>query len=502
MGLIYRQSLKGSAATFLGAGIGFVVTFFVLTKYLSPDEVGFVRLIIDVAVLLASFALLSAQTSIVRYYPYFRTEDGSDRGFQRVAYLLPLVGFFLFALLFLLFRQPLVEYFSGGTAGKPGAELFRKYYWLVLPVMGFDMMMTTGEVSSSVHGRVAVPKFIREVILRVLLGSSYLLFGLGVLSPFSALLGAVVAAYGICALLGFGYLFRLAPKSFLSPIELPEKRIRRDFLAYSSLTLLSALGSNVATHLDLFMVTAGMGFDYGGIFAIAFLLTAAVEMPSRSLNAIAAPFVSAHIRDGEMSRLREIYHRVSRQQLLIGSLIFLLIWYNIDLIYRIIPNGEIYSRGKWVFLILGLGKLIDLAFSFGNAIIRYSKYYVWSLAYTFAVTISSLFLNSLLIPRLGMEGAAVATLLTFCLTYLFQQIVIWRKMRLTPLHKELIVLFLSLAAAVALELGVLGTAFPPRGLLPILLKNLILLSVVAVLYGPGSAFRELLTKTLSFLKNQ
>ena len=41
MGIIIRQSIKGTIANYIGIAIGFVTTFFVLTKYLSTEEVGF-----------------------------------------------------------------------------------------------------------------------------------------------------------------------------------------------------------------------------------------------------------------------------------------------------------------------------------------------------------------------------------------------------------------------------------------------------------------------------
>lgn len=499
MGIIYRQSLKGSIATFSGALVGFVVTFFVLTRFLSAEEIGLIRIITEAATLLVSFALLGTQTSLIRYYPFFRTKDGSDRGFAKIAFLIPLAGTILFGLLFLLFRDPIVSYFSGEDGDKPGGLLFRKYAVLVLPMMIFLTLITVEEVYASIHRRVAVPKLIREVVLRVLLGCCYVLFGLKVIGDFPGLMTYYVLSHGLCALIGFIYVLKLTPCAWTAGIVLPEKRVRKDFLTYSSLTLLSALGSNVATRLDLFMVSAGMGFDFGGIFAIMILMVAVIEMPGRALLSISGPMVSSLIHEDDRKGLSELYLSVSQQQLLIGSILFLLIWNNIDLVFRFIPNGAVYSQGKWVFLLLGIGKLIDLSFSFGNSIIRYSKYYVWSLAYTFLVTILSIWLNSLLIPRLGMEGAATATVLTFVLTYTFQQIVLWTKMRLSPLHTDLIVLFAVTLLGLAFEHYVLGRYFSELTVRDILLKNVLFVLLLTALLWRVRPFQVLIFKTKEYL---
>ena len=499
MGIVYRQSLKGTIATFAGAAVGFVVTFFVLTRFLAPEEIGLIRVITEAATLIGSFALLGLQTSAIRYYPYFRTGDGRDKGFAKLAFLILLIGLSLFSLLFLLFREPLTVYFSGGETPKPGGELFGRYALLVLPMMGFLMFLTVEEVYASIHRRVAVPRLIREVLLRVLLGTGYVFFGLKILSSFPQLMTFYVLSHGLCALIGFLYLLGLTPNAWSSKIELPTEEIQKDFLTYSSLTLLSALGSNIATRLDLFMVSAGMGLDFGGIFSIIFLMVAVIEMPGRALLSISGPIVSEHIHNGDRNGLKSLYLSVSQQQLLVGSIIFLVIWNNIDLVFELIPNGDIYRQGKWVFLILGIGKLIDLSFSFGNSIIRYSKHYVWSLAYTFLVTLLSVWLNLLLIPRLGMEGAATATVLTFCLTYTFQQIVLWRTMKLSPLHRDLLLLYLISGVALLFEHYVLAKVSGELSWTDVLLKNLLFLSFLSVLLWGTKPFRELVAKTKEYL---
>lgn len=82
--------------------------------------------------------------------------------------------------------------------------------------------------------------------------------------------------------------------------------------------------------------------------------------------------------------------------------------------------------GKGAVLFLGLGKLIDLAFSFGNAILSYSKYYFWTLVYTIVVMGVNILLNLYLIEMWGLSGAAT-TLVSFGVQlYLFpKQIVLW-----------------------------------------------------------------------------
>ena len=73
-----QQSIKGTIVTYLGTFLGFLTTFFVLTRFLSPDEVGLSRVLIDTATLLISLAQLGASTSIIRFFPYFKESEMDD----------------------------------------------------------------------------------------------------------------------------------------------------------------------------------------------------------------------------------------------------------------------------------------------------------------------------------------------------------------------------------------------------------------------------------------
>ena len=75
MGVIARQSIKGAIANYIGVAIGFYVSFFVLTRYLTQEEIGLTRVLIDAAVLFASFAQLGTGSSIIRFFPYFKDEN-------------------------------------------------------------------------------------------------------------------------------------------------------------------------------------------------------------------------------------------------------------------------------------------------------------------------------------------------------------------------------------------------------------------------------------------
>ena len=160
-----------------------------------------------------------------------------------------------------------------------------------------------------------------------------------------------------------------------------------------------------------------MGLNFTGIYAIATYIAVMVSIPYRSVTAIAAPQLAASIKEQNRTETAHLMQQVSRNLLLVGGLIFCLIWLNIDLIFHILPNGDTYATARMVVLVLGVCQIITATFSFCLSAISYSRYYVFSLVLSFILTISAIALNNYLIPRYGMNGAAVSTLLSNVLYY-------------------------------------------------------------------------------------
>lgn len=111
---------------------------------------------------------------------------------------------------------------------------------------------------------------------------------------------------------------------------------------------------------------------------------------------------------------------------------FLFIWINIDNIFAIIPNGTTYEAGKWVVFFIALSKLVSVTLGFGGTLISFSRYYYWGLYFTFFLTGLTIYTNYLLIPRLGMTGAALATFITCLISYSWQQWIVLKKVKGNP----------------------------------------------------------------------
>jgi O-antigen/teichoic acid export membrane protein len=441
MGIVIRQSIKGTLATYTGAFIGFLTTLFVVTKFLSPEDIGLTKVILEVGTMFAVLAQLGTSSSAMRFFPYFKDEKKKHNGFFLYMLVVPFIGCLLFIPLYIFLKGPITLLF----AEKSG--LFISYYYWVAPLIFFLVYLSIFEAYSNVNMRIVVPRFNREILIRVCLLVVYSLYGCHLVSR-SGLVAGYVITYGIAMLCLFVYVFKTSITSLRHNMSYIAQPLRKDILRYSLYLIIGALGGTVLGKLDLFMITSQLGLGAAGIFTIAFYMAAVIEIPSRSISSISAPIAAEALKQGDFEKANALYKKVSLHQLLIGGLIFILLWSNIDNIFAIIPNGAVYAGGKWVVFFIGLAKLIEVTLNFGAMLINFSKYYYWSLYFVFFIIGIGIATNYLLIPVWGIAGAALATAISCLLSWGVQQWIVLKKVKGNPYSSgtlKLIVVFLLLA---------------------------------------------------------
>ena len=417
MGIIAKQSIQGTIVTYLGVAVGFVTTFFVLTRFLSAEEIGLARVLIDAATLFIGLAQLGTSSSIIRFYPHFKAKrqvgENTEHGFFFWTILIPLVGFAIFAIIYCSCYSPLSRWFGEKS------PLFVEYYYMVLPMAFFMLYQTIFETNANVRMHIVVPRVVRELITRVGLLVVYLLYAFELLT-INGFVIALCGVYAVAMLCNMGYLFSLGEISLMPDWEFlrDNRALVRQYILYTGFLLISAVASVLAPTLSSFFITAEMGLSYTGIFAIATYIAVMVSIPYRSMTAIASPQLATAIKENNREETALLMQRVSSTLLLVGGMILCVIWLNIDLIFHILPNGETYASARKVVLILGTSQLFIAVCSFTSSALNYSRFYAFSLLFSFVLTILSILLNNLLIPSFGMNGAAVSNLIAYAIYFL------------------------------------------------------------------------------------
>lgn len=469
MGNLVKQSLLTTFSSYIGVVIGYVNMLWLLPYALSPEQIGVFKTIQDMALLLVPFAQLGLGHGITRFYPKVKENQFA---FFSFTVLLSLIGFGLVAAACLLFKKQIIAAYA---ANSPEVINFLA---VVLFIALFAVLNSILDSFTRSLLKVAVPAFFREVILRLLvtlLVGSYMLNWLSFASMMWGLAG--IYLFTLMGMVLYMAHLRVLVLDFRWGIF--SRELKKDYIKYSLITLLGTAGSILIMKIDSLMVASMIGLDANAIYAIGFSIAVVIEMPRRAISQVVMPIIAEKFAHNQPSAIDDLYKKVAVNQLLLCLFVFLAIWTNIDNLYFFVPNNAIYQTGKWVVLLIGLGKLSDVLFSVNGEIIVFSKFYLFNITSTLLMSAVVIALNILMIPLWGLEGAALASLIAMFFYNFIKYLYVKKKLGFDPFTFDIAKIVL---------LGMIGYGldyFLMPQITPVLLDIVVRISLLLVSYSAG-----------------
>lgn len=451
MGIIIRQSIKTSIVSYCGVAIGTFNILFLYPKFLLPDQIGLIRLLQDFPILFATFFQLGSINLTERFYVFFSTQGKKDQGLPFVIFSLPLFGFLIFLLGQFFFYDKVVELY------RETSPVFSDFFILVIPLTLIMMYMGLCEAYARVNYRIVVPALVREIFLRVFFSLIVFLYAIKFISlPF--LIYLFVAAYFLALLALFVYINKLKRISYKPDFSVFNRKIVKEMIAFVAFLLPGMAGSMIAAKIDTIMLGYMTNLSDTGVYSLAYFIGAVVETPKRALSQISIPVITRAWKDGDRKELIMIYRKSSLHLLIAGGFIFLLIWININELFMLMPNGDRYATGTGIVFFIGLSRVFDMATGVNGELIVYSKWFRVNLFMVVLLGILTVYFNYLLIPVYGIEGAALATLLSISIYNLAKFGFLYLKERIHPFQFNLlkVLVFLVLTYYTSINLPTLG----------------------------------------------
>lgn len=487
MGKIANQSFQTTLYSYIGVVIGYINVLWLYPYALEAAQLGTFRTIQDMALLLVPFAQMGLGLGITRFFP--QLEKGHS-AFLNFSLLISLLGFLVVASGAWIFKDEISSLFASNSP-----ELIQ-YLWIVLFITFLALANTILDAYSRSFVKVAVPTFFREVLLRLLTGIWISCFLLGWIT-FDQLMPGLIGIYAIPLI---GMILYLSQKKVLSSDfswqNFP-KGFRSSFISFSLISFLATAASTLILKIDSIMVSSLISLEANAIYSIAFSMATVIEMPKRAISQVIMPVVSKLFSENRLNEIQDIYKQLAKRQLYLSLLIFTGIWINIDAIYLLIPNQSIYQAGKWVVFWIGLGKIIDAAFSANSEILVFSKYYRFNLIATLVMSIAIILLNYLFIPRYGIEGAAFASAFVFFTFNLVKYGYLKRTLQLDPFDWEQVGIL-----AMGLGIGFILMLIPDfsHALIDLVVKSMLLLVLYGISAKLGLSGKEELNWVLEKIK--
>ena len=467
MGIVQRQGLRNTIISYAGLGLGFVNTVLVLPKVLEPEQIGLTSVLMALATMFAQVSAFGFGNMGVRFFPYFRKPESGHHGFLPFLLGVPLLGFVLIAVLYLLGRPLVLHWYI-----EDAALLGRYYIWgLVLTLFVLLINLQDAYLKALYH--TAFSSFTQEIVLRLLVTVGALLFAGGYLDFHGYVLWYVGALGGISLLL-------TAYTAFIGELHLQPTsavlRVRplREMLGFGAFALLGNVSGVVISSIDSLMVGAKVDLDGAGIYGTAFFISTALVLPFRALYKIAFPLLAEYWKNNDLPRMADFYQRTTRLNTLLGCYLALGIALNLDFIFGQMKPA--YAAGSTAVLILLAGRLFDGITGLNGLIVVTSPRYRYDLIFNASLALATVLMNMLLIPRMGLTGAAVAAAVSLVIINIARTWFVWHSFGLQPFDKRVPVIMLLAAAA-----GLVAWLVP---FVQSLLVTMLLRSVVlTVLYG-------------------
>lgn len=475
MGIIVKQSVKGTIYTYLGVLLGFITTAVLFPRIYSTEEVGLLKIIVAYSTLIAQFGTLGINGATIRLFPFFRTEDKKNHGFLPLALLVGMAGFILSVIIMLTGKPLLIE------MSLEKSNLLIEYINYLIILVFFQLFFSILDIyysalMNSVHGT-----WLREVFQRILIILMIFLYYFDLLTFHQFVLTYLAAmsvptVYILITLIREGHFTLHVDFAFLN------KELLRSIAAVSLFSILNGISVMMIQNVDLIMVNKMLGLDAAGIYAICFFFGVVVSLPARSIYKIANVTAAEAWKNNDKKTLKDIYEKSCLTLFIIGMFLFLGIWLNIDNIMQILRPE--YLPGKWVIFFIGLGCLMDMATGANSSLIGTSVYYKMQSYLLLILVVVLIGLNLLLIPLLGLTGAAVSSAASLALLNLLRYLFLYVKYRLQPYNIRFVYVILIgisayfIAGAIpakwhfSIDLLTRSTVFSLLFLLPVYFFNL------------------------------
>ena len=424
MGILLKQSFWSSLIIYIGVLIGFINSLILFPKYLKTEEIGLLRQIISAATLLLPLAAFGISGTSIKFYPEFSKDVKSKNEFFSFQFLLTIIGLFLVLILTFIFNKELINFFSKKS------ELITDYFDIIFFILFLLTLSTIFESYLKSRMHIILPNFTNGVLNRIFTGFSVLLLSASIIN-FHQMIYLQVPIYSIGVLILIFYSYKKEKFTIdLNFIKIKNKI--NSILNFNIYSLISGFGNIIILNIDILMISALLGLSDTGIYTTAFYIAIIIEMPRRAVSQISTPILSKLFKEKNLKSVKNYYKIVSINQLIIGSLLFLLVISNLENIFNLIPNKDNFIKGISIVPIICIAKLITMSSSFGSELILMSKHYKFSVTSIIILAIITVISNYFLIPIYGINGAAYAALLSSIIFNLVKIIFIYYKYRFLP----------------------------------------------------------------------
>ena len=484
MSLIVKQSFSNIIIILFAFTLGALNTLFFYPRIIGAEFYGIILILLAQSNIIQPIFSFGLQHSVIKFFSSVNSKKEKDQ-ILILSLIFPLVIIVPLSILFILNYN-----FIGNYLSTENPEI-KNYIYIIISIAISTAYFEIFYSWCKVQKKTVFGNFLKEFYQRLLITIILFLY----------LFNLINFKY-FTYLLIFGYYLRLIIIIIYSlSIYRPDFKIRmpfniREILYYSLLIFLSGFGASIIIDVDAAMLGKLVQDELVAYYKVAIFIAAIIDAPSRALFQILNPMVAETLNKGNIPELERLYKKSSSNLLLISGFISVLICSNIEDIYDIIyslnfDNG--FRLAIPVVFYISISKLSSSLVGCVNSIITNSKYYYTVPLFSISSAIGVIFLNILLINKIGFIGAAISTMIIIVMFNVLKIIFVMLKFKIQPFSKKTILISVLI---ITTNLLFYNLNFTAVFFINLIIKSLLIL----ITYFSISYFLNLSDDLNSFLK--
>ena len=430
---------KSSVIVFIAIFLSKLFTYIyriIIARNFGPAEYGLFTLSIMITGWFIAFSSFGLNQGLVRFISIFRGKNEAHNikyTFQS-SLKVSIISSFIACAILLLFS----DLIANSIFGEPELKSFLIFFSTVIPLtvileIFLAVVLAYEDIGwySFIHQ--ILIGVIKIVLILVLLFAGFKL-GAIFFSFIASMLGALVISI-ILLKKKYAFIFEKA-------IKQKDTKVLKELYSYSWPLLFYGLVWQIFHWTDSFAIgllkTATDVGLYNAAVPIAFLLTAT----SQIFMQLFFPIINKeHARKND-EVVSQLSKQVGKWIFMANLPVFLLLVFFPKQILNLLFGSE-YLAASNSLILLGIGTIIFSVFSVSNRLIAMSGRSKIIMLDIIVVFIINLVLNFLLIPKFGIDGAALATMISFIILSLISMMQSMKYSSIIPLRKKMINLILA-----------------------------------------------------------
>lgn len=429
--------LKKSSFVFIGKIIGVILTMvftFFVTRYLGAEVYGKYIYIFSILSFFAIFVRLGLDNGILYFMPKLISENKEKDIEKFITITLAFVS--ISSIIVILFIKLFGADLISNSLNKP--EIFDGLRIMIPMIFLIGLQSVLVSIYKSFN---RVNEFVLSTNIITPITQTFFFIWLYYIGfRFYGIVISVTLGY----IIGIVYLLiNLKNKMLKLNFNFDYIKEYRKVILFSTPVFLNGLVSFFIEKTDTFMIGYYLTNLEVGVYNVALKVGTLSIFILSAFNTMFAPRISALYQKGKVNDIEYLYKKITNYSLSITALIFMMI-----LVFNkefMLIFGKDFLIGSTALIIIGIGQIVNSGVGpagYINVMTGNPRYalYISSIAIFLNVG-----LNIIMIPKWGINGAAIASMLSNIFKNLGRLFFVWRDHKIHPYSKQMLINIIKIA---------------------------------------------------------